>query len=72
MLEEKPKQTVPTGFSGVPPEGPAMPVTLKAQALLLAVRAPSAMALAHASLTAPYCSINGAGTHNDSILAWLE
>src|SRR5689334_15157825 len=53
------KQTVPTGLPGVPPPGPAMPVIATAvvlrprSAARVRRRAPSAMARAVCSLTAP-------------------
>ena len=45
--------TVPTGLSGLPPPGPAMPVTATARSTPSAPLAPSAIARATASLTAP-------------------
>jgi hypothetical protein len=47
------KQTVPTGLSGVPPSGPAMPVTATATCAALCDSAPIAIARATGSLTAP-------------------
>ena len=56
-----PNQTVPTGFAALPPPGPAMPVTETASVDARAARAaPSAMARATGSLTAP-CSAISAG-----------
>ncbi|EHP39129.1 orotidine 5'-phosphate decarboxylase [Cupriavidus basilensis OR16] len=49
----QPKHTMPTGFSGVPPVGPATPVIDSATWARLLSRAPSAMARATSSLTAP-------------------
>ena len=49
----KAMQTVPTGFSGVPPEGPAMPDVATAQSAPSALRAPSAICRATGSETAP-------------------
>ena len=45
--------TVPTGFSGVPPPGPAMPVTLTAKSAPEASRAPWAISRAVSPETAP-------------------
>ena len=44
--------TIPTGFAGVPPPGPAMPVTATAIVATLCARAPSAIAVAVCSDTA--------------------
>ena len=52
------KCTRPTGFSGVPPSGPAMPVTATARLACEWVSAPPAMARATSSLTAPCRSIS--------------
>ncbi len=49
----QPKQTMPTGFSGVPPVGPATPVIDSATWARLLSSAPSAIAWATSSLTAP-------------------
>ena len=49
----QPNQTRPTGFSAEPPSGPAIPVTLTATSAGEALSAPSAIARAVASLTAP-------------------
>ena len=54
LSEKYPHQIlVPTGFSGVPPSGPAMPVTARPKSLPAARRIPVAMARAQAALTAP-------------------
>ena len=45
--------TVPTGFSGVPPSGPAMPLTATARSTPIRSRAPLAIARTTSSLTAP-------------------
>ena len=50
---ETPTNTVPTGFSGVPPSGPATPVADTPQVEPLTLRAPSAISRAHWALTAP-------------------
>jgi SHS family lactate transporter-like MFS transporter len=47
------KQTVPTGLSGEPPSGPAMPVIATATADPHTRFAPSAISRAVGSLTAP-------------------
>ncbi len=56
-------------FSGVPPPGPAMPVTATASCALELATAPSAMARATLSDTAPSVSISFAGTPSMSDLA---
>ena len=61
-LMHQPNQTVPTGFSGLPPLGPATPVTATDTCALDLSTAPMAMAWATASLTAPCVAINSAGT----------
>src|SRR5262249_18550368 len=48
------KHTIPTGFSGVPPAGPATPVTAIASCARLRFKAPEAISLAVCSLTAPW------------------
>ena len=50
------KTTVPTGFDGVPPPGPAMPVIATATSASDAASAPRAIAQAVATLTAPNVS----------------
>jgi hypothetical protein len=47
------KCTSPTGFSGVPPSGPAMPVMAAASVAGVLARTPLAMASAVSRLTAP-------------------
>ena len=61
-------QTVPTGVSSVPPEGPATPVVATAW-LAAGVRAsaPRAIASATASLTTPSEAISSSGTPSQSI-----
>src|SRR5207253_228994 len=54
--------TVPTGFSAVPPPGPAMPVTPTPTSTPARDRMPSAIACATNSLTAPCSAIFSAGT----------
>src|SRR5581483_6180479 len=58
----RPSHTVPTGFSGVPPSGPAMPVIDAAQVAPDLRRAPSAIARTTGSLTAPCCWRRSRGT----------
>lgn len=48
-----PKHTVPTGFCGDPPPGPAMPVKLSAHVDPIAARTPVAIARATGKETAP-------------------
>ena len=54
----QPKQTIPTGFAGVPPEGPATPVTATARSAVLLASAPEAISAATASSksTKPFCA----------------
>ena len=52
-IEAQARCTSPTGLSGVPPPGPAIPVTETAISARAFLSAPSAMARAQASLTAP-------------------
>ena len=65
-------QTVPTGFVGVAPSGPAMPVTATAKVAGERASAPSAIARATSALTAPCASISAAGTPSSSLFAALE
>ena len=55
-LTTQANQTVPTGLSGLPPPGPATPVTASETCAAEWRVAPSAMAHATASLTAPCCA----------------
>src|SRR5690606_26100510 len=64
-----PKQTVPTGLSGVPPAGPAMPVTATESPVPIRAQAPAAMAAATSSLTAPWRPIRAASTPSIPALA---
>ena len=59
--------TNPTGFSGVPPAGPAIPVADRPTSTSANRRAPSAIARAVPSLTAPYRSMVSSGTPRSSI-----
>ena len=56
------RKTSPTGFSGVPPSGPAMPVTATATSAPSAARAPAAIAAAVSADTAP-CSRSTSARH---------
>ena len=53
--------TVPTGFSGEPPPGPAMPVTATATSAPARARMPSTIASATGSLTAPCAAMRSGG-----------
>jgi len=64
--------TVPTGFSGVPPPGPAMPVIATAVSTPVARNTPSSIARATGSLTAPYSSSIDCGTPRSRILTPLS
>ena len=66
------RQTVPTGFSGVPPPGPAMPVMPIPYCAPKRARAPSASAAATSGETAPWRSISAGGTAASATLASLE
>src|SRR3954447_6480522 len=63
--------TVPTGFSGVPPPGPAIPVTPIPTSAPKRDRAPSASAAATCVLTAPYVASISDGTPTSASLAEL-
>src|SRR6185503_2607573 len=67
-----PTKTVPTGFSGDPPSGPAMPVMATPQAVPPMRQAPRAMASATGALTAPCARMRSAGTPRRSVLASFE
>ena len=66
------QQTVPTGFSSVPPSGPAIPVIATAVSASKRRRTPSAIASATGSDTAPCCSISAASTPSSSTFASFE
>src|SRR5690606_3046689 len=61
--------TVPTGFVGVPPPGPAIPLTATLKRDDAFVAAPSAMALTTSSLTAPCRFSNRSSTPKRRCLA---
>ena len=56
------KFTKPTGFSLLPPVGPAIPLTEMAQLTLNFFLMPSAIALTTGSETAPWVLISSSGT----------
>src|ERR1044072_5331964 len=60
-------KTVPTGFSSVPPPGPAIPVIDNPKSVPMRLRTPSAIASATGALTAP-CSINNIGSTSNSFV----
>ena len=57
LLSAHPIQIVPTGLCSLPPLGPAMPVIDRPYVVPVAFTAPSAIAIAVSSLTAPYFSM---------------
>ena len=63
--------TVPTGFSGVPPSGPAMPVMDIARSAFVFLSAPWAMACAMGSLTTPCVWMSAGSTFSWSIFIWF-
>ena len=64
--------TSPTGFSCVPPSGPAMPVTAIPQSLPVVSQIPCTISSAHSALTAPkFCKVS-VNTWSRRILAALE
>ena len=67
-----PIQTKPTGLSGVPPPGPAIPVVEHETVLEHRDRTPAAIAKATGSLTAPCSNKTSCGTDNNSCLMVLE
>ncbi len=66
------RQTIPTGFSGVPPSGPATPVMPTPTAAPNRSAAPSASAAATSGDTAPCRSISAAGTSAKATFAAFE
>ena len=67
-----PNQTSPTGFSALPPPGPAMPVTETARSTGERPSAPAAIAAATSRLTAPCWAMSAIGTPSSELLASLE
>ncbi len=72
LPDETETQTMPTGFSGVPPPGPAMPVMPTPTSAPNRPRAPSARATATSGETAPTRAINDSGTSASATLASFE
>ncbi len=72
FLRAQAKWTRPSGFSGVPPPGPATPVMATERSARLCASAPSAMASATGSETAPCATISSMGTPIASALASFE
>ncbi len=62
-----PIHTVPTGFDGVPPDGPAIPVVDSPMSVRAAPRIPDAIDSAVSLLTAPCAPITPAGTRRSSV-----
>jgi SHS family lactate transporter-like MFS transporter len=65
------KHTVPTGFPGTPPPGPAIPLIASDRSAALCVSTPFAISSTVASLTAPAVSRVAAETPSISRLAAL-
>src|SRR5213594_1805438 len=65
-------KTVPTGFVGVPPSGPAMPVMASPHGAPARVAIPRAIASAHGALTAPCVVRIDSGTPSSSSFARFE
>ena len=65
-------QTVPTGLSGVPPPGPAIPVMPIPRDAPNREAAPAASAAATSADTAPYRAMSDGGTSANAALASLE
>src|SRR3954454_19785526 len=66
------KQTYPTGFSSVPPSGPATPVVEHATSASNLLSAPSAIASATSGEAAPCASISVGSTPSSSALDSFE
>ena len=62
---------MPTGFSSVPPSGPAMPLTATATDAPLRSLTPRAISRTHASLTAPSVSRVACDTPSCRTFSWL-
>ncbi len=60
-------QTVPTGLAGLPPPGPAIPVTLSPHVVPSSFRTPLARPTATSSDTAPHRSMSGSGIPSRSV-----
>ena len=70
--DESPMNTVPIGFSTLPPSGPAIPVIPIPSSAPAFSRAPRARASATFALTAPCASRSAALTPTSSTLARFE
>src|SRR5690606_25423370 len=65
-------KTVPTGFSGVPPPGPATPLIATPHSAPVMRRMPEAMARTAGSLTAPSLSMRAASTPSRPVFTALS
>ncbi len=65
-------QTVPTGFPGTAPPGPAMPLVARAMSHPRALRAPEAISLTTGMLTAPWASSDASLTSSRRRFTSLE
>ncbi len=63
---------MPTGLAGLPPVGPATPVTATVMLAAERASAPTAIARAVASLTAPWATSVASGTPSMSCFAAFE
>ena len=63
---------MPTGFSTLPPSGPAMPVIASARSTPARSRAPRAMCSATGALTAPCAAISASLTPSSSTFEAFE
>ena len=72
FFEANPTYTVPTGFSSVPPVGPATPVVDTAISAPDSFSTPSAISSAHGILTSVYFSIVGRRTPSTLIFISFE
>ena len=70
-VAERPIQVVPTGLSGRPPPGPAMPLMLTPMFAPSAVRTPRAISITVSRLTAPFARSTFAGTPRRAVFAEL-
>jgi len=64
--------TVPTGLSGVPPSGPAMPLTASVHYTGARASSPPAIAITVWPLTAPPRASSSGGTPSSSVFEVLE
>ena len=70
--DDTPNHTKPTGFSALPPPGPAMPVTETAKSTFSRRRAPSAISPATSDDTAPWRSSDSCETPSTSRFTAFE